>query len=44
MDSSTVCLDVSKVRDEFGFTAKMGFEEGLKKMIGWYGGALSLKK
>jgi GDP-L-fucose synthase len=31
------CLDVSRARDEFGFAAKMGFEEGLKKMIEWYG-------
>ena len=30
------CLDVSRARDEFGFTAKMGFEEGLKKTIEWY--------
>lgn len=31
------CLDVSRARDEFGFTARMGFEEGLKKTIEWYG-------
>ncbi|WFN36780.1 GDP-L-fucose synthase [Methanomicrobium antiquum] len=30
------CLDVSRAKDEFGFTAKMGFEEGLKKTIEWY--------
>lgn len=27
------CLDVSKAEKEFGFTAKMGFEEGLKRTI-----------
>jgi GDP-L-fucose synthase len=27
------CLDVSKAKKEFGFTAKMGFEEGLKRTI-----------
>jgi GDP-L-fucose synthase len=31
------CLDVSRARDEFGFAARMGFEEGLKKTIEWYG-------
>ena len=31
------CLDVSRARSEFGFTAKMGFEEGLKRTIEWYG-------
>jgi GDP-L-fucose synthase len=30
------CLDVSKARREFGFRAKMGFEEGLKKTVEWY--------
>jgi len=30
------CLDISKAREEFGFIAKMSFEEGLKKTIGWY--------
>jgi len=29
-------LDVSKAKQEFGFRAKTGFEEGLKKTIGWY--------
>ena len=27
------CLDVSKAKKEFGFTAKMGFEEGLRRTI-----------
>ncbi len=30
------CLDVSKAKREFGFTAKTKFEEGLKKTIKWY--------
>lgn len=29
-------LDVSRAEREFGFRAKTGFEEGLKKMIEWY--------
>ncbi len=29
-------LDVSKAEKEFGFKAKTGFEEGLKKTINWY--------
>ena len=29
-------LDVSKAKKEFGFSAKIGFEEGLKKTIKWY--------
>jgi len=29
-------LDVSKAKQEFGFTAKMDFEEGLSKTIDWY--------
>ncbi len=29
-------LDTSKAEKEFGFTAKTGFEEGLKKTISWY--------
>lgn len=29
-------LDTSKAYREFGFKAKVGFEEGLKKTIGWY--------
>ncbi len=30
------CLDVSRAQTEFGFKAKVGFEEGLKKTIQWY--------
>ena len=30
------CLDVSRARDEFGFVAKTGFEEGLKATVEWY--------
>jgi len=30
------CLDVSKARDEFGFSAEMDFREGLKRTIEWY--------
>jgi len=29
-------LDTSKAEREFGFKAKTGFEEGLKKTIEWY--------
>ena len=29
-------LDVSRAEREFGFKAKTGFEEGLKKTIDWY--------
>ncbi|MDO8664745.1 MAG: GDP-L-fucose synthase [Candidatus Liptonbacteria bacterium] len=29
-------LDVSRAEREFGFKAKIGFEEGLKKTIDWY--------
>ena len=29
-------LDTSKAEKEFGFRAKMNFEEGLKRAIGWY--------
>lgn len=29
-------LDVSKAEQEFGFRAKIGFEDGLKKTIDWY--------
>lgn len=29
-------LDVSRAKAEFDFTAKVGFEEGLKKTIAWY--------
>jgi len=30
------CLDTSKALKEFGFKAKVGFEQGLKRTIGWY--------
>jgi GDP-L-fucose synthase len=30
------CLDTSRAFKEFGFKAKTGFEEGLKKTIAWY--------
>ena len=30
------CLDTSKAEKEFGFKAKMPFEEGLRKTIEWY--------
>lgn len=30
------CLDTSKAEREFGFRAKTGFEEGLRKTISWY--------
>lgn len=29
-------LDTSKAKEEFGFTAKMNFEDGLKNTIEWY--------
>jgi len=36
------CLDVTKAEKEFGFRAKMDFEEGLKKTIEWYKGVSKL--
>jgi GDP-L-fucose synthase len=30
------CLDISRARKEFGFTAKIPFETGLRKTIAWY--------
>jgi GDP-L-fucose synthase len=30
------CLDTARAREEFGFVAKISFEEGLKKTIAWY--------
>lgn len=30
------CLDVSKAKREFGFEAKVSFDDGLKKTIEWY--------
>jgi len=29
-------LDVDKAKNEFGFVAKTGFEEGLKSTITWF--------
>jgi GDP-L-fucose synthase len=29
-------LDVERARNEFGFTAEVGLEEGLRRTIGWY--------
>jgi len=30
------CLDTTRARERFGFAAKTGLEEGLKKTIAWY--------
>jgi GDP-L-fucose synthase len=30
------CLDTERAKQAFGFTAQVGFEEGLSKTIGWY--------
>ena len=30
------CLDVARAEKEFGFRARIGFEEGLKQTIEWY--------
>lgn len=30
------CLDTEKAKEAFGFTAQVGFEEGLKNTIEWY--------
>lgn len=30
------CLDVSRAEEKFGFRAKTGFEEGLRKTFSWY--------
>ena len=30
------CLDTTKAKNEFNFTAKTNFDEGLKKTIEWY--------
>jgi GDP-L-fucose synthase len=32
------CLDTSRARKEFGFSAKVGLQEGLKRTIQWYRG------
>ena len=29
-------LDTTRARERFGFVAKTGFEEGLRKTIAWY--------
>lgn len=31
------CLDTTRAKAEFGFSAKVAFEEGLKRTIEWYG-------
>lgn len=38
------CLDISKAQKEFGFTARTGFEDGLRKTIDWYRNERSLRK
>jgi GDP-L-fucose synthase len=30
------CLDTTRAKERFGFEAKVGFEEGMKKTIDWY--------
>jgi GDP-L-fucose synthase len=30
------CLDVSRAKKEFGFTAEVPFEQGLRETIEWY--------
>jgi GDP-L-fucose synthase len=30
------CLDTTRAKERFGFEAKVGFEEGMKKTIEWY--------
>jgi GDP-L-fucose synthase len=30
------CLDTSRARERFGFTATTGLRDGLKKTIDWY--------
>lgn len=30
------CLDTSRAKDQFGFEAEIGFEEGLRRTIDWY--------
>jgi GDP-L-fucose synthase len=36
------CLDTSRAKREFGFSAQIGLEEGLKKTIEWYRGQTTL--
>ncbi|HLC53144.1 MAG TPA: GDP-L-fucose synthase [Candidatus Nanoarchaeia archaeon] len=38
------CLDVSKAKNAFNFTAKTPFDEGLKKTIDWYASVKSSMK
>lgn len=38
------CLDAAKAKKEFGFTAKVSFDEGLKKTIRWYRGSIAAKR
>lgn len=37
------CLDVSRAKEAFGFTAQMPFSEGLKRTIDWYVSSLSVR-
>jgi GDP-L-fucose synthase len=30
------CLDTSRARERFGFTAQIPFEKGLRETINWY--------
>lgn len=30
------CLDISRAKNEFGFSAKMDFNEGIRKTVEWY--------
>jgi len=32
------CLDVSRAEKEFGFRARMDFEEGIRRTVDWYKG------
>ena len=38
------CLDISRAKKEFGFTASVSFETGLKKTIEWYESTLYAPK
>jgi GDP-L-fucose synthase len=35
------CLDTTKATKQFGFTAKIAFEEGLSRTVEWYKGRIS---
>ncbi len=35
------CLDVTRAEREFGFRARIGFDEGLKQTIDWYRGCIA---